>query len=99
MEKKLYRSEDNKILAGVIGGFGEYFNVDPVILRVFYVLLTVFTGFIPGIIAYILAAIVVPKPGKEAPIVRVEKTEEEKKKEEKTTEEDEGKKEEKAKDE
>lgn len=83
MEKKLYRSEDNKILAGVIGGMGEYFNVDPVVLRVLYVLLTVFTGVVPGIVAYILAVLVVPKPGKEAPIVRVENTEEEKRKEEK----------------
>lgn len=83
MEKKLYRSEDNKILAGVIGGMGEYFNVDPVVLRVLYVLLTVFTGVVPGIVAYILAVLVVPKQGKEAPIVRVENTEEEKRKEEK----------------
>ena len=59
--KRLYRSEKNKILAGVFGGLGEYFNVDPVVLRLFWVLLVVFTGFVPGIIAYILAIIIVPK--------------------------------------
>lgn len=83
MEKKLYRSEQNKILAGVIGGIGEYFNVDPVILRVLYVLLTVFTGLVPGIVAYILMILVVPKRGQEAPITRVEKTEEAPQQEEK----------------
>jgi len=59
--KRLYRSGKNKILAGVFGGLGEYFNIDPVVLRLFWVLLVVFTGFVPGIIAYILAIIIVPK--------------------------------------
>ena len=59
--KKLYRSEDNKVIFGVIGGFGEYIDVDPVFLRVIYILLSVFTGFFPGVLAYILMAIVMPK--------------------------------------
>jgi len=58
--KRLYRSDDNKVIAGVIGGLGEYFGVDPVLLRLGYIFLMVFTAFIPGIVAYILAAIVVP---------------------------------------
>ena len=62
--KKLYRSKDNKIFAGVIGGIGEYFEIDPTMLRVAYIILSVFTGFFPGVIAYIFMSLVVPKnPG------------------------------------
>jgi phage shock protein C len=59
--KRLYRSNDNKVLAGVIGGLGEYFDMDPVLLRLGYVCLAVFTAFAPGIIAYIVAIFVVPQ--------------------------------------
>ena len=60
MDKKLYRSEDNKIFLGICGGIGEYFGVDPVVIRVIFVGL-IFAGF-SGILAYIVAAFVVPKP-------------------------------------
>ncbi len=59
--KRLFKSSDNKVLAGVFGGLGEYFNVDPVILRIVWVLVVVFTAFVPGIVTYILAAIIIPK--------------------------------------
>ncbi|MFC1721136.1 PspC domain-containing protein [Patescibacteria group bacterium] len=59
--KKLYRSEENKIFTGVIGGLGEYFGVDPVALRALWILITVFTGVIPGVVVYLLATIVIPK--------------------------------------
>ena len=63
--KKLYKSKENKIFAGVIGGIGEYFDVDPVILRIFWIGLVVFTALMPGIIVYLLAIIIVPnKPKK-----------------------------------
>jgi phage shock protein C len=58
--KKLYRSHHDKILTGVVGGVGEYFNVDPSLLRLFWVLLVAFTGFIPGVIAYIFASFIIP---------------------------------------
>ncbi len=61
--KKLYRSEENKVIAGVMGGLGEYFDVDPVLFRVIYLLLTIFTAAIPGILAYILMILIVPKHG------------------------------------
>lgn len=62
---RLYRSDQDKIIAGVFGGLGEYFNVDSTILRLIWVLITVFTGFVPGLVAYIFAAIVIPpKPRK-----------------------------------
>ena len=59
--KKLYRSQDNKVFAGIVGGLGEYFNIDPVLLRVVWLLLTVFTGFLPGAIVYITSVFVVPQ--------------------------------------
>ena len=59
--KKLYRSKNNRIFAGIIGGVGEYFDVDPSALRLLWIFILVFTGFIPGIIAYIIAMFVIPK--------------------------------------
>ena len=59
MKGKLYRSEDNKVLLGICGGIGEYLNIDPVIIRLILVAL-IFLGF-SGIIAYIVAAFIIPK--------------------------------------
>ncbi len=60
LNKKLYRSNENKVVFGIIGGIGEYFNVDPVILRVVYIILSAFAWFVPGIVAYFIMALVVP---------------------------------------
>ena len=60
MEKKrLHRIENGKMLAGVCGGIAEYFNVDPTLIRLLWVLLSLFVGC--GIIAYILCAIIIPR--------------------------------------
>lgn len=59
--KRLYRSEKNKVIAGIFGGLGKYTNIDPVLLRLIWILIVVFTGFVPGLIAYFLAIIIVPK--------------------------------------
>lgn len=56
--KKLYRSKTDRIIFGVCGGLGEYFEVDPLILRILFILLT-FTGG-SGIIIYIILAILIP---------------------------------------
>lgn len=58
--KRFYKSKENKIFAGIIGGVGEYLNIDPVILRIAWIVIVVFTGFMPGIIAYLIAIFVVP---------------------------------------
>lgn len=60
--KKLYKSKSDKVFAGVIGGVGEYFNVDPVILRLAYLLITIFGAVVPGVIVYLFAALIVPRP-------------------------------------
>jgi phage shock protein C len=58
--KKLYRSR-NKMLMGVCGGIAEYFNLDPTLIRLIYVLLTLFTVGFPGVVVYIVCAIVIPE--------------------------------------
>ena len=62
--KKLYRSEDDKVLAGLLGGLGEYFDIDPIILRLAYVLIAFITGLVPGLIVYFIAILIVPKQPK-----------------------------------
>ena len=58
--KKLYRSKKNRIIAGVCSGIGEYFDIDPTIVRVLWVIGTLASmGF--GIIAYILCWIIIPE--------------------------------------
>ncbi|MFC1648948.1 PspC domain-containing protein [Nanoarchaeota archaeon] len=59
-KKKLKLSKDKKI-SGVCGGIAEYFDIDPTIVRLVWVLVTVFTWIIPGLIAYVLAAAVMPE--------------------------------------
>lgn len=56
--KRLYKSGDNRVLCGVCGGIGNYFNIDPTIIRLLWVILG-FTG--AGIVAYIVAAIIMPE--------------------------------------
>lgn len=62
--KKLYKSDTNKSCSGVIGGIGEYYDIDPVLLRLIFVLIVMVTGVFPGIIAYIIAMFIVPKKPK-----------------------------------
>lgn len=61
MSKKLYRSNDNAMLAGVLAGIGEYLNIDPTIIRVIFVLLLFVTVFVPLSIAYLVIAMIIPK--------------------------------------
>jgi len=59
MDKKIYRSRKNKIIAGVCGGLGEYFKIDPVIIRILFITMTVFGG--TGLLLYIISAFIIPK--------------------------------------
>ncbi len=61
MTKSLTRSRHNKMIAGVCGGLAEYFGWDPTLVRVGYVLASVlFAGF-PGLLVYIILALVIPQ--------------------------------------
>ena len=59
MEKKLYRSRREKKLAGVCGGLATYLNVDVSVIRLIWVLVTLFAG--AGLLAYIVCALVIPE--------------------------------------
>ncbi len=61
MNKKLYRSIANKKLSGVCGGIAEYFNLDPTIIRILWVVLTLFSAAFPGVLAYIICALIMPQ--------------------------------------
>lgn len=59
-QKKVYRSEENKVIGGVFGGLGEYFDIDPTLLRLAYIGLSIISAGFPSIIAYIIAYVVMP---------------------------------------
>jgi Putative stress-responsive transcriptional regulator len=60
MNKQLFKSRSNKVIAGVCGGIGECFNVDPTIIRIIWAI-CFFSGV--GLLAYIVAAIIIPEEG------------------------------------
>ena len=59
MNKKLYKSNTNKMLEGVCGGIAEYFDVDPTLVRLAWVVFCALGG--SGLLAYIVAAIIIPR--------------------------------------
>ena len=59
--KKLYRSTTDTWFAGVFGGVAEVFDVDPNIIRLAALFLGIATGFVPLLVTYIVASIIVPK--------------------------------------
>lgn len=61
MKKKLYRSKTDKMLCGVLGGLAEYLNADATLIRLLYAALSVFSAGFPGIVLYIICAIVIPE--------------------------------------
>ena len=58
--KKLYRSVDDGRVAGTCAGLGEYLSIDPVVIRLAWIALTFMTGLVPGVLAYLVAWIIVP---------------------------------------
>ncbi|MGD2158469.1 MAG: PspC domain-containing protein [Anaerolineales bacterium] len=65
VEKRLYRSRDERMIAGVCGGLGEYLSIDPTIIRLLFVLSTFWGG--SGFIAYLVMMVLIP----EEPLERV----------------------------
>ena len=59
--RKLTRSQDDRKLAGVCGGIGAYFQLDPVLIRLAWVFGSAMTGVVPGILAYLVAWLIVPE--------------------------------------
>ena len=59
-QKKLCRTVDNRMVCGVCGGIGKYFNVDPTLVRLIWVLAS-FVGAGSGLLVYIIATIIIPE--------------------------------------
>jgi phage shock protein C len=58
--KKIYRSQEDKKIAGILGGLGELFDIDPTLLRLLFVFIGLATGIIPLIVAYFIGWIIIP---------------------------------------
>ena len=67
--KRLYRPRNGRQIAGVCAGLGEYFNIDPVLVRVAFIITALAGG--PGIVAYILLALVMPEEGEKSKHVQI----------------------------
>ncbi len=59
--KKLYRSKKDKKIAGIFGGLGEIFSIDPTILRLAFVFIGLATGIIPVLVAYLVGWVIIPE--------------------------------------
>ena len=59
-KKRLIRSR-NRMIAGVCAGIAEYMDTDPTVIRLVWMLVTIFTAFLPGMIAYIAAWVIIPE--------------------------------------
>ena len=65
--RRLTRSRRYKMIAGVCGGLAEYFEVDPTVVRIAYVLVSILSAAFPGILAYIVLMFVMPPPDEAPP--------------------------------
>lgn len=83
-KRRLYRDPEHRVIGGVCGGLGAYFNMDPVILRIIFVVLLIITSIVPALLAYLVLWIAVPKAvttaqrlemrGQEATVKNIEKS-------------------------
>ncbi len=60
MTKRLYRSKSESMIAGVCGGMAEYFDLDPTLVRIGFITLSVLSAAFPGILVYLILWAVVP---------------------------------------
>ncbi|MEQ8472128.1 MAG: PspC domain-containing protein [Marinoscillum sp.] len=61
MQKRLFRSKTDTMLAGVCGGIAEYFGLDPSLVRIAYVLVSILSAAFPGLLVYLILWIVIPE--------------------------------------
>jgi len=61
MEKKLYLSDTNKVIGGVCGGIGEYLGIDPTVIRLAWVILSIPSLIFGGGLLYIIAMFIIPR--------------------------------------
>jgi phage shock protein C len=65
-DKRLYRSREGRLVAGVCAGLGDYFGIDATIVRLIFVAFTVFAGM--GVLLYLVAWLIIPEQGESASI-------------------------------
>ncbi|HDP94752.1 MAG TPA: PspC domain-containing protein [Candidatus Aminicenantes bacterium] len=61
MKKRLTRSRRNRMIAGVCGGLAEYFDMDPTVVRLLYVVVSVMSVAFPGVLVYLILWIIMPE--------------------------------------
>lgn len=61
MRKKVFRSQTDKMMAGVCGGLAEYFNVDSAVVRLAFVTVSLLTCLVSGLLVYLAALLLIPK--------------------------------------
>jgi phage shock protein C len=64
--KRIYRSQEDKKIAGILGGLGELFDIDPTLLRLLFVFIGLATGVIPLVVAYLIGWIIIPRGKKQS---------------------------------
>lgn len=70
--KKLHRSIENRKIAGVCGGISEFFKVDVTLVRLLFIILCVITAFIPLLVSYIIAWLIIPEKHHKDAIIEIE---------------------------
>lgn len=70
MIKKLYRSKEDKLVGGVLGGIATYYGHDPVLFRLGFIILLALTGIMPFVLVYLIAWVLIPQ---EPPIAAMSK--------------------------
>jgi phage shock protein C len=61
MDKMLYKSQRNRVFGGICGGLGEYFGIDPTLIRIMTVVFGIITAFFPLLVVYIIGVIIIPE--------------------------------------
>lgn len=59
--KRLTKSSTNRVMSGILGGVGEYFNIDPVIVRILFVIFAIATGGWGGVVLYLIGMFIIPE--------------------------------------
>ena len=65
--RKLYRSRQERMIAGVCGGMGKYMGIDATVIRLLFAMLAIFTGVVPGLILYLVLMFIIPDEPLESP--------------------------------
>ena len=60
MQRRLTKSASDRVIAGVLGGFAQYLHFKPNVIRVVYLIFTALTSFVPGIVIYLMLAVLMP---------------------------------------